>query len=141
MRFLSESVHACECETTRVFELIREGKHEKGIRKRALRFEKLGGLSEQERSARAAKGREPETAGLRERTERGRARREGLSYLTREHYNETCQALVKGPLVLFALSFVFKKKKQEKQEKNKKKQKRGKRKRSQTKKIRKARER
>ena len=121
MRFLSESVHACECETTRVFELIREGKHEKGIRKRALRFEKLGGLSEQERSARAAKGREPETAGLRERTERGRARREGLSYLTREHYNETCQALVKGPLVLFALSFVFKKKKQEKQEKNKKK--------------------
>ena len=44
-----------------------------------------------------------------------------MSYLTREHYNETCQALVKGPLVLFALSFVFKKKKQEKQEKNKKK--------------------
>ena len=125
--------------------MIREGKHEKGIRKRALRFEKLGGLSEQERSARAAKGREPETAGLRERTERGRARREGLSYLTREHYNETCQALVKGPLVLFALSFVFKKKKtrktRKKQEKNKKKQKRGKRKRSQTKKIRKARER
>ena len=37
--------------------MIREGKHEKGIRKRALRFEKLGGLSEQGRSARAAKGR------------------------------------------------------------------------------------
>ena len=47
-----------------------------------------------------------------------------MSYLTREHYNETCQALVKGPLVLFALSFVFKKKKtrktRKKQEKTKK---------------------
>ena len=43
-----------------------------------------------------------------------------MSYLTREHYNETCQALVKGPLVLFALSFVFKKKNKKNKKKTRK---------------------
>ena len=55
-----------------------------------------------------------------------------MSYLTREHYNETCQALVKGPLVLFALSFVFKKKNKKNKKKTRKKQEKTKKRKTKT---------